>query len=95
MDNLIVDTKYKKVSNKEDLTTTDKYQMFVYGKNYKIANTMLLYPKHINHINEDLVLGKDENRVGLVMRSLDLDFGGGYEEFVLEMENRVREIVCE
>jgi 5-methylcytosine-specific restriction enzyme subunit McrC len=95
IDNLIIDTKYKKVSSKEDLSPADKYQMFVYGKNFHVKNTMLLYPKHVDDVSEDLVLGKDENSINLAMRSLDLEFDGGYEGFVVEMRKRVEEIVYE
>ena len=93
IENLIIDTKYKKVSSKDDLSTADKYQMFVYGKNYKVKNTMLLYPKYLNDVDENLVLGKDGECVNLAMRSLDLEFDGRYKEFMVEMENRIEEIV--
>jgi len=92
-DNLIIDTKYKKVSNRDDLSTADKYQMFVYGKNFHIQNTMLLYPKHLDDVYENLVLGKDENSVNLSMRSFDLNYDGEFKWFVLEMIKRVEEII--
>jgi len=87
--NMIIDTKYKKVGNRADLSVADKYQMFVYGMNFKIKNTMLLYPKHLKTIVEDLKLGKDDTMVELKMRSIDLDFDGGYENFISEMKKRV------
>ena len=93
IENLIIDTKYKKVSSKDDLSTADKYQMFAYGKNFQVKNTMLLYPKYIDGVYENLVLGKDEECVNLAMRSLDLEFDGGYEGFVVEMGKRIEEIV--
>lgn len=86
---MIIDTKYKKIGSRADLSTADKYQMFVYGTNFKIKNTMLLYPKHLETIFEDLKLGKDDTIVELKMRSIDLDFDGGYEEFIIEMKKRV------
>ena len=92
LDNLIIDTKYKKITTRDDLSTQDKYQMYVYGKNYHIPHTMLLYPKHLEKIDEDLVLGKEEV-VYLHMRSLDLQFEGGFEVFKKEMEKRVKEII--
>jgi 5-methylcytosine-specific restriction enzyme subunit McrC len=93
LDDLIIDTKYKKLSKRSDLSAADKYQMFAYGKNFDIKNTMLLYPKYVDNVCENLVLGKDEDSINLAMRSLDLEFNGGYEEFVCEMKKRVEEIV--
>lgn len=89
---LIIDTKYKKVKNKDDLNRDDKYQMFVYGINFEIKNTMLLYPKHLKDINENLNLGKEDKLIKLMMRSIDLDFDGGYEGFIEEMKRRIKEI---
>ena len=86
---MIIDTKYKKIGSRADLSAADKYQMFAYGTNFKIKNTMLLYPKHLETIFEDLKLGKDDTIVELKMRSIDLDFDGGYEEFIIEMKKRV------
>lgn len=88
-DDMIIDTKYKIVKNREDLATADKYQMFTYGTNFGIKETMLLYPKHIYDVMEDLELGTDEKIIGLKMRSVDLSFDGGYEEYVEELKNRV------
>jgi len=89
---LIMDTKYKIVKGKDELKTSDKYQMFVYGTNFDIKNTMLLYPKHREDVNEDLKLGIDDKMVELKMRSVDLDFCGGYDEYIEEMKARVGEI---
>lgn len=86
----IIDTKYKLVKNKEDLKTNDKYQMFVYGVNFNMKDTMLLYPEHCNHIvYEDLKLGKDDNMIGLKMRSIALDFDGGFDSYIDEIRNRI------
>ena len=89
--NKIIDTKYKLVKNKDDLKTSDKYQMFSYGTNYQ-KNTMLLYPKHLHDVDEELRLGKDEKEVKLQMKSVDLSFSGKYEEFILEIKKRLEEI---
>ncbi len=93
IDNLIIDTKYKKVAYKDDLSTADKYQMFAYGKNFGVKNTMLLYPKHVDDVCEDLKLGIGEECVKLAIRSLDLNFEDEYEGFVVEMKKRMEEIV--
>ena len=92
-DSLIIDTKYKLVKNKEDLKTNDKYQMFTYGINFKRKETMLLYPKHIFDVNEDLKLGKDENLVKLKMRSIDLKSDDeGFEMYLDEIRRRVEKL---
>jgi len=88
----IIDTKYKIVKNKENLSTADKYQMFVYGTNFGIKNTMLLYPKHIEEIEENLELGKDDKMIRLKMRSVYLGFDGDYEEYIKEIKNRLENI---
>jgi 5-methylcytosine-specific restriction enzyme subunit McrC len=93
-DTMIVDTKYKLVSDKEQLTTQDKYQMFAYGINFKQPHVMLLYPKHHVNVTDDLVLGEEENGVYLKMRSLDLggEFVDGYDAYVDIMRKRVKEL---
>jgi len=91
--NQIIDTKYKLVKNKKDLKTHDKYQMFTYGINFGIRNTMLLYPKHLLNVNEDLKLGINENLVRLKMKSIDLKCDDiGYENYIKEVNTRIREI---
>lgn len=91
---MIVDTKYKSVSSRDELQTSDKYQMFAYGRNFGVKDTMLLYPKHLMDVCEDLELGKGNEMVRLKMRSLDLSFKDGYDVFVDEMRNKVEELCC-
>jgi len=91
-DDLIIDCKYKIIDNKK-ASREDKYQMFVYGTNFGIKNTMLLYPEH--SIEKDLnrtkplALGKNDNMINLKMRSINLNFDGGYEEYIKEIKNRI------
>ena len=87
---MIIDTKYKKVKNISDLSVPDKYQMFVYGTNFKVQDTMLLYPKYKDVVDEDLELGIDDKMIRLKMRSIDLDFDGGYDEFICEIRARLK-----
>lgn len=91
MPDIIIDTKYKRVRNKQDISAADKYQMFTYGKNLGIKKTMLLYPKHLEDVDEDLMLGQDNNGVELKMRSVDLCFDGGYEAFLNICHKRIKE----
>jgi len=53
---------------------------------------MLLYPKHLADINDNLELGTGDNLINLRLKSLDLDFDGGYLEYIEEMKKRVEEI---
>jgi 5-methylcytosine-specific restriction enzyme subunit McrC len=88
---MIIDTKYKKVKNKGDLSVADKYQMFVYGTNFGVKNTMLLYPKHIEDVNESLKLGKDDKIINLEMRSVDLNKDDcSYDDYAEEMRERIK-----
>ncbi|MCT7493244.1 McrC family protein [Aliarcobacter cryaerophilus] len=88
--NQIIDTKYKKLNSLNDIKQGDKLQAFSYGINYKIENVMLLYPKHLDNINYDLVLGKDDKKVELKIRTIDLDFTGNYyKEYIDEIRKRV------
>jgi 5-methylcytosine-specific restriction enzyme subunit McrC len=92
---LIIDTKYKKLGAKNDIKRDDKFQMFVYGKNYHITNTMLLYPKHLDHFDYDLILGENGEEIKMKIKSLDLGYVecGGYKEYVEEIKIRITEIV--
>jgi len=90
--NKIIDVKYKSY-DRSGLSRDDKYQMYVYySKNFGIQDTMLLYPKHIEDVDENLELGEGEEMVRLELRSLDLGFNGGYDEFVDEMRERLEKI---
>ena len=89
LDNKIIDTKYKKVKDRSDLSTQDKYQMFAYGINFEIKYTMLLYPKHLVDVDDNLKLGKGDDMVSLEMRSLDLSFDGGFNGYVNEIKCRL------
>ncbi len=88
----IIDTKYKKVNDRGDLSVHDKYQMFAYGVNFKMKDTMLLYPKHLVDVDEKLELGKGDELVKLEMRSLDLGYDGRYEEYIDVVKNRLEKI---
>jgi 5-methylcytosine-specific restriction enzyme subunit McrC len=91
---LIIDTKYKKLGAKNEIKRDDKFQMFVYGKNYYITNTMLLYPKHLEHFDYDLVLGEKSEEVKMKIKSFDLGCGEcSYKEYIEEIKFRITEIV--
>jgi len=85
----IIDTKYKKVNDRGNLSVQDKYQMFAYGVNFKVKDTMLLYPKHLVDVHDSLELGKDDELINLEMRSLDLIFNGVYKEYINNLKNRL------
>jgi 5-methylcytosine-specific restriction enzyme subunit McrC len=93
---IIIDTKYKNIKTKNDLKTQDKYQMFVYGTNFKIKENMLLYPKHLSDIvgvDDNLKLGKNELIINLKLRSIDLDSIKKSDEYFKVIKNRVTKIL--
>lgn len=95
-EDLIIDVKYKMVQDKRDLDRNDKYQMFVYGINFEVGNTMLLYPKHNSEIDlngtKPLKLGKENKMISLKMRNINLEFVGSYSDYIKEMKNRLEKI---
>lgn len=91
--NQIIDTKYKKIKSIEDIKQSDKLQVFAYGVNYRVDNVMLLYPRHLDDIKYDLVLGKDDKKVELKIRSIDLNFSGNdYKDYINEIRKRVESL---
>lgn len=90
LENQIIDTKYKKIRSIEDIKQSDKLQAFSYGINYKVEYVTLFYPKHLDNVKYDLVLGKDDKKVELKIRTIDLDFTGNYyKEYIDEIRKRV------
>ena len=89
---MIIDTKYKKINSKDDLKASDKYQMFAYGTNFEIKDTMLLYPKHLLHVEEDLELGKGEKMIKLKIKTIDLDSEKEFDEYVGEIKKRLEKL---
>lgn len=91
---LIIDTKYKKVNGKDELKRDDKYQMYVYGKNYHIDQTMLLYPKHLDDVSEELHLGKSGEGVALRMRNVELQSNSvNFGKYVEEIKKKMKEVL--
>lgn len=90
--NTIIDTKYKIIKDKNDINTLDKYQLFVYGVNFGYKNTILLYPKHNNHIDiKSLKLGINDKEINLDLKSIDLFCDGVcYNEYIEIMKDRIR-----
>lgn len=90
LNNQIIDTKYKKLNSKDDIKQSDKLQAFAYGINYNIENVMLLYPKYLENYSFDLVLGKDDKKVNLKIRCIDLNYNkDGFGEYIIEIKSRV------
>lgn len=88
--NLIIDTKYKIVEPESDISTQDKYQMYVYGRNFN-KDAMLLYPKHILDVNKNLILGTDEI-VNLKIKSIDLFSNTDYLKYISFLKQEIQEI---
>ncbi len=85
----IIDTKYKVLNTKKELQTSDKYQMFAYGKNFNIKQTLLLYPKHMVDVEEDMELGRGAGSVYLKLKSLDLQGSEDYPSYIESMKYRI------
>lgn len=93
-EDIIIDTKYKIITSYEDIAPADKYQMYVYGNNFDISKTMLLYPKYREDVNKYLILGENEKMVELWVKTVDLDFeGDGFDGYVSEIKNEMEEIL--
>jgi len=54
---------------------------------------MLLYPKHLKNIQEDLQLGTNQHKINLFVRTIDLDSELNYKEYITEIKNRVKKIM--
>ena len=92
--NLIIDCKYKILEKSSIASRDDRYQMYVYANNFKnINSTMLLYPRHLDSIDQTIILGENEKQVELKMKSIDLNFSGEYEEYIEKIKYEVRKIV--
>lgn len=90
--NLIIDCKYK-INNKGKVSRGDKHQMYVYGNNFEGKDTMLLYPKHLKDlIDNEFILGENEQKVVLKVGSLDLWFNSGYEEYIECMGRKIEKL---
>lgn len=93
-DDMIIDCKYKCITDNKIASRDDRYQMYIYANNYdNMTHTMLLYPKHIDDIEKTIILGDNHKKVELKMRSIDLNFDGGYEEYINEIKNRLEKII--
>lgn len=93
--NLIIDCKYKKIKENKKANRNDRYQMYVYANNFENKNsTMLLYPKHLDDIDEDMTLGKNDKQVELKIKTIDLDsVGNDFRKYIEEIKKRVEEIL--
>ncbi len=89
LDNLIIDTKYKKLKSIDDIKQSDKLQAFAYGINYRVDKIILLYPKHLDEVDENLVLGENERKVSLKIKSVNLNYNGIYLDYLKEIKQRV------
>nr|WP_305790968.1 hypothetical protein [Sulfurospirillum diekertiae] len=72
----------------------DRYQMYVYANNFKdIDTTMLLYPKHLDKIYSKDMLGINDKKVILKLRSLELNSEKTiYNDFINEIKKRIEVI---
>jgi 5-methylcytosine-specific restriction enzyme subunit McrC len=89
--NLIIDCKYKILDEHSISSRDDRYQMYVYANNFEnIKNIMLLYPKHLDSVDKTIILGENDKKVELKMKTIDLDFSGDcFEKYINEIKLRV------
>jgi len=92
--NLIIDCKYKILKANSIASRNDRYQMYVYANNFKdIDTTMLLYPKHLDKIYSKDMLGINDKKVILKLRSLELNSEKTiYNDFINEIKKRIEVI---
>ncbi|MEM5557962.1 restriction endonuclease [Aliarcobacter cryaerophilus] len=101
--NLIIDCKYKILKENKTSSRNDRYQMYVYGNNFKLEmnfRTILLYPKNLNEkdLNNEkpIYLGNNDRKVELRIRYIDLNFNEyNFEKYMEEIKNRIRTIIDE
>ena len=69
--------------------------MYVYANNFNdIKTTMLLYPKHLDEIDKNIILGKNDKKVVLKMKSIDLNFSGNnYKRYIKNMIDILKGII--
>jgi 5-methylcytosine-specific restriction enzyme subunit McrC len=96
--NLIIDCKYKIIKEDKIANRNDRYQMYVYANNFENQkgvnyNTMLLYPKHLDVIDDNITLGENDKKVVLKMKSIGLNFNMNYKEYIEKIKYEVRKIV--
>jgi 5-methylcytosine-specific restriction enzyme subunit McrC len=91
--NIIIDCKYKILDENSISSRDDRYQMYVYANNFEnIKTTMLLYPKHLDVIDRTIILGENDKKVELKMKTIDLNFSGNFEEYIDEIIKRVEKV---
>lgn len=92
--NLIIDCKYKILDENSISSRDDRYQMYVYANNFEnIKTTMLLYPKYLDVIDKTIILGENDKKVELKIKTIDLDFSENFEEYIGEIKLRVKEML--
>ncbi|WP_298979904.1 McrC family protein [uncultured Campylobacter sp.] len=72
--NYIADTKWKIIKSKYDISQTDLYQLYAYGKKYECSKLYLIYPR-ISGINQKAMKFRYENDMRLNVLYFDLEKG--------------------
>mgnify|MGYP002791879453 FL=1 len=70
--NYIADTKWKIIKSKDDISQTDLYQLYAYGKKYECGKLYLIYPR-ISGINQKAMKFRYENDMRLNVLYFDLE----------------------
>ncbi|WP_149716123.1 McrC family protein [Campylobacter concisus] len=71
-DKFIADTKWKIVKSRDDISQTDLYQLYAYGKKYECGRLYLIYPR-ISGADQKAMKFKYENNMWLNVLYFDLE----------------------
>jgi 5-methylcytosine-specific restriction enzyme subunit McrC len=97
---LVIDTKYKKLSDKTNswVSSQDIYQMFVYWMRYfwnydidKKKNIILLYPDY-DWVNYDIVHSSEEN-INIFIKTIDMNFDLSCNEWKEKLLKEIQNII--
>lgn len=86
---IIMDTKWKRLSNKEKnygIATDDMYQMYAYSKKYNNAEIWLLYPVNDEMRNHERITFKSEDNVVVNVFFVDV---ANIEDSINELRERI------
>jgi 5-methylcytosine-specific restriction enzyme subunit McrC len=75
---IIADTKWKMIKEEKDISQSDMYQLFAYGKKYNNQKLYLIYPDHEEKPTQDLQYSYNE---GLLLEVLYFDVTQDFKSY--------------
>lgn len=89
LDDMIIDTKYKKIESRDDINQSDIYQVLSYAKVYKKNKIMLLYPKFNDYEAEFI-----QDDVTLYIKQIELQSKkDSFDEYIKEKIINIKRIL--